>query len=156
MPLIGQGRNLFDDTPVNGETEKGISSNWAFDHAANKDAHHLVFVDRGDPLDYDFHVTDFTTDNAIRDLSLATIIPTGAIAALLQLRAQADAAYKLLKLLKKGDTAGINASVLITQVAYVLVDSPMIITLDSNRNISYQFEAATWAVINLTVRGWFI
>lgn len=31
MPKIGQGRSLFDDTPVNGQLEKGISSNWAFD-----------------------------------------------------------------------------------------------------------------------------
>ncbi len=31
MPKIGEGRNLFDDTPVNGEIEKGITSNWAYD-----------------------------------------------------------------------------------------------------------------------------
>lgn len=34
MPKIGQGRSLFDDTPVNGQIEKGISSNWAYDEDA--------------------------------------------------------------------------------------------------------------------------
>jgi len=29
-----------DDTPVNGATADPVSSNWAFDHKADKDAHH--------------------------------------------------------------------------------------------------------------------
>ena len=33
------GRARFDDTPVNGETRKGITSNWAYDHAADPDGH---------------------------------------------------------------------------------------------------------------------
>jgi hypothetical protein len=31
VPQIGHGSALFDDTPVNGEIEKGITSNWAYD-----------------------------------------------------------------------------------------------------------------------------
>jgi len=34
MPQIGHGSALFDDTPVNGEIEKGITSNWAYDEDA--------------------------------------------------------------------------------------------------------------------------
>lgn len=36
-----QNPRPVDDTPVNDEIEKGISSNWAFDHAANLAAHTL-------------------------------------------------------------------------------------------------------------------
>lgn len=39
MPQIGQGSALFDDTPVNGQLEKGITSNWAYDHAHDPDGH---------------------------------------------------------------------------------------------------------------------
>lgn len=37
----GSGGNVdVDDTPVNGETTTPVSSNWAFDHDADTDAHH--------------------------------------------------------------------------------------------------------------------
>jgi len=37
----GSGGNVdVDDTPVNGETATPVSSNWAFDHDADVDAHH--------------------------------------------------------------------------------------------------------------------
>jgi hypothetical protein len=32
----------LDDTPVNGELDKGITSNWAYDHAHDHDAHDLL------------------------------------------------------------------------------------------------------------------
>jgi hypothetical protein len=34
-----------DDTPVNGETDVPVSSNWAYDHAANAGAHHAKYTD---------------------------------------------------------------------------------------------------------------
>ena len=32
--------SIVDNTPVNGQTAEPISSNWAYDHAANANAHH--------------------------------------------------------------------------------------------------------------------
>jgi len=40
MPEIGAITVEFDDTPVDGEKSKGITSNWAFDHKADPAAHH--------------------------------------------------------------------------------------------------------------------
>lgn len=39
MSEIGAAKGLLDDTPVNGEVGKGITSNWAYDHAHDPDAH---------------------------------------------------------------------------------------------------------------------
>jgi len=33
----------LDDTPVNAEIEEGITSNWAYDHTADIDAHHFPY-----------------------------------------------------------------------------------------------------------------
>jgi len=40
LPEIGRAAGEIEDSPVNGHTEIGISSNWAFDHAADAEAHH--------------------------------------------------------------------------------------------------------------------
>lgn len=40
MPEIGAVVLALDDTPVDGETAKGITSNWAYDHKADPVAHH--------------------------------------------------------------------------------------------------------------------
>ena len=42
LSAIKQGLSIFgdvDDTPVDGATKKGVSSNWAYDHDADLDAH---------------------------------------------------------------------------------------------------------------------
>lgn len=36
---------LFEDTPSDGETSKGPTSNWAYDHAADASAHHAKYTD---------------------------------------------------------------------------------------------------------------
>jgi len=38
--LIVDPSELFEDTPTDGETGKGPTSNWAYDHEHNPDAHH--------------------------------------------------------------------------------------------------------------------
>jgi len=49
MPQIGGGGNsvTIEDTPVDGHTAEGISSNWAYDHTADAEAHHPA-VDPGE------------------------------------------------------------------------------------------------------------
>lgn len=36
---------LFEDTPTDGETKKGPTSNWAYDHENNASAHHAKYTD---------------------------------------------------------------------------------------------------------------
>jgi len=43
--LIINPVNIIDDTPVDGETGKAISSNWAYDHKADASAHHAKYTD---------------------------------------------------------------------------------------------------------------
>ncbi len=54
LDLTGlSGSATIEDTAVDGHTTVGISSNWAFDHAADATKHIPGFVDRGDPAAYD-------------------------------------------------------------------------------------------------------
>jgi len=43
--LIINPVNIIDDTPVDGEIGKAISSNWAHDHKADASAHHTKYTD---------------------------------------------------------------------------------------------------------------
>jgi len=43
--LIINPVNIIDDTPVDGETGKAISSNWAYDHKEDVSAHHAKYTD---------------------------------------------------------------------------------------------------------------
>lgn len=44
MPEIGTVVIGLDDTPVDGETTKAITSNWAYDHKADASAHHTKYT----------------------------------------------------------------------------------------------------------------
>lgn len=49
---------ILDDTPVNGETSEGITSNWAFDHKADVNAHHARDHNNTE------HTTNYATQTA--------------------------------------------------------------------------------------------
>jgi len=41
----GEITGCWDDTPTNGQNQKGVSSDWAFDHKADASAHHAKYLD---------------------------------------------------------------------------------------------------------------
>src|SRR5574343_1888094 len=62
----------IDDTPVNGEVDAPISSNWAYDHAADTSAHGLNIVSPGlEDTPVDGHTTLGITSNWAYDHTTA-------------------------------------------------------------------------------------
>jgi len=156
MPEIGYARSIIDDTPVNGELEKAPSSNWAYDHAANKDAHHVVFVDRGNALGYDFPNAALTKDSAWHDLDLSALLPAGAIAAALCLEAQVAVVGGDFVLRKKGNSAAYNVSKISSMVVGLWHTCDVIVFVDANRFAQYFFTLGAYSNANITVKGYWI
>jgi len=156
MPEIGYARSIIDDTPVNGELEKAPSSNWAYDHAVNKDAHHAVFVNRGDSGAYDFTLANLITDGAWRDLDLSAIVPAGALAVLLLILLKDDSAFSLVSLRRNGNTGTIAISRCYIQVADTYTGMDRIVALDAGRVIEYATTNTTFNDISILVKGWWI
>ena len=46
-PSAHHTKTGLDDDPVSGETTKGITSNWAYEHSHDENAHHSKTIDRG-------------------------------------------------------------------------------------------------------------
>lgn len=145
----------IEDTPVNGHTTQGISSNWAYDHATNKDAHHAVFVDRGDPADDDFDQTDLPIVGSYADLDVSSIVPAGAIAILYRLVYMHPASGMQLTFQKKGNSNDINKSQVFTQVANIYAAQDCIVALDASRVFQY-FQSTSFSYIRIAIRGWWI
>jgi len=150
------GTKGLDDTPVNGQTKKGITSNWAYDHAANKDAHHAVFVDRGDPSAYDFGVGSFTQNSQWNELDLHAIVPSGAIAVLLFIDGYGGSPTAYARFRKKGNANEINMSQVTQQVTATGVTADLIVPLPSDRIIEYKMYDNRWNAFNMAVKGWWI
>jgi len=149
------GATEIVNTPADGETTKGVSSNWAYDHAANKDAHHALYADRGDPEDYDFTEVGLTFDGDWYNLSLASVIPVGTKAVHLAIAAGGESAFDTFSVRKNGNVNAINAGTLIIQVPGVYVSGDFIVCADANRLIGYSGTSGITAVQG-KVRGWWI
>lgn len=150
------GLAKVEDTPVNGHATIGISSNWAYDHNADVTKHRPVFVDRGDPAAFDFVHGTLTIDNTWHDLSLASIVPAGAIAVALYISIWSDAVNTVIAFRKKGNSNEFNLSKHITQVANIYNFSDLMVIPDSNRIIQYKGASGGNQEIDITVKGWWI
>jgi len=113
------------------------------------------FFDRGDPSAADFTQADLTMNGSwINNFSLATQVPAGAKAVVLEVTIKDGSANQLLMFSENGNSNGINVGAVRTQVANVYNDADLIIALDSDRRVSYWGTAGT-DEIYITVKGWF-
>lgn len=162
-----------------GDLADAQESTWArvsdkptmFDPAAHKTSHQdggsdeidatgLVgtgkFVDRGDPSAYDFTTASFTTDGTWRNLDLSSLVPSGALAVLIKVLVQDDAAQSLFVLRKDGNVNDKSAAGLYTQVANIYFSGLIVVPLPSTRIIEYLATNTVWDVIYIAVMGWWI
>jgi len=116
----------------------------------------INLVYRGDPDIEDFTVGDFITDETWRDLSLALLVPAGAIAALIRIQVNDNDVDSKFLLRAKGNQYALNASGLRTQVSTVWIDADVIVFCDTNRVIQYFGDNRDFVGINLVIKGWFI
>lgn len=113
------------------------------------------YVDRGDPVNYDFKGADFTCDGSYYDLDLSTIVPSGVNAVHLRVVANADAINETLEFRENGNSNSANEGWFYTQVAKQAIAFDFICSCDSNQVIEYAISSGNYAFLNLTVRGWF-
>ena len=112
------------------------------------------YIDRGDPLDYDFTKDDFIADAQWHDLDLSSIVPEGATLIHIRVRLSCfDLAG--LQFRKKGNTNIINTAIMKIQVANIFYYEDFLVACDSSRKIQYLSSNVTWNNLDLTIRGWF-
>jgi len=114
------------------------------------------FVDRGDPLAWDFTVGDFTDDNAWHDLDLSSIVPAGATSVLVKVNLESLQIEKKFELRRKDNASGYNTLAIWTQFSNVRIGGVFLVPCNANRVIQYLANPATWSLINVNVNGWFL
>lgn len=112
------------------------------------------FYDRGDPSDYDFSLTDLTTDGNFHDLNLSSVVPNGAKAVLLYVMIRDNLVDSYIYFRKNGSTNNKSRSLVRTSVANQNNDADMIVPCDDNRIIEYNASNTTFANIDITIKGW--
>ncbi len=113
-----------------------------------------MFVNRGDPANYDFTLTDFTTDGNWHDLDLSGIIPATARALLFEVEIDNNVSNKHAIFKKYGQTNDINHFDAETKLATPHESYMGILAVDGNRKISYKIDSSGWSDFDFIVRGW--
>lgn len=114
------------------------------------------FVDRGDPANWDFILTDITADATWRDMDLSGIVPAGAYAVdILCIVGSTVAVSQAMYFRKKGYTQLRNTPAIIVQNTSALNEVPCVVPLDSNGKIQYNCSVNITTML-LVVKGWFI
>ena len=114
------------------------------------------YVDRGDPQNLDFTISNFTTDGNWHELDLSSIVPAGATVVHLSLNIKDDTVASWLIFTKNGNSYVANRLIGRTFIANFTTDFEGFCACDVDRKIQYKAIALTWNDINLTVKGWFI
>lgn len=114
------------------------------------------FVDRGDPVTWDFTLSNFITDGNWNDLDLSAIVPAGAIAVALHVQLNDDTLATKILIAKKGLINFVNLAICRIIVAAVTEDLDIITFLDSNRKLTYNATNTTWTALSVVVKGWWI
>lgn len=112
------------------------------------------FVDRGDPVGWDYTQADFTEDGAYHELDLSAIVPEHAKAVLLTMLLETTTLGEYGLFRRHGNTSGINTSTIRPQLSNIRMTSDLVCPLDSDRKLDYLFTAAVWTRIRVTVKGW--
>lgn len=113
-----------------------------------------MFVNRGDPADYDYDKDDLTKDGAWHDLDLSHIVPVCAKAIFLIGHVEGGGIDWTIRFRRKGNVNEINHGGMETIRANVERHRSSIVACDPNRVIQYNADAEAWATLNLAVRGW--
>lgn len=112
------------------------------------------FIDRGDPVIWDYGTGDFTPDDAWHELDLSSLVPEGAKEVSLRVVIEHSAVDKVLYFRKHGNVASNNIGGARTQVSMVIFEADTNVALDENRKIDYHLNSPAWIIVHLTVKGW--
>ena len=116
----------------------------------------INYVDRGDPSSFDFLLGDLTTDFNWYVLDLSSIVPSGAIAVIINVDLKDDAVSSFLLFRKYGTLNTINIVRMRTYVADIWTSAFFIVPCDSDRKIEYMFANTTFTDVQIVVSAWLI
>lgn len=133
---------------------------WLFDIVLNMVWNDIyakgIFRHRGDPTDYDYEKTDFTTDGTWHELDLSSIVPENAKGVTLALRIRTSTINRAASFRRAGQAQPFNSARFTTQVADQVFTGDIIVAVDANRKIEYNFSNITWDLIYVTVKNWWM
>lgn len=112
------------------------------------------FVDRGDPAEKDFTLTDFITDDGWHERDLSGIVPAGAKGVCMRIAIKSNVTNAHFFLRKKGLTYDRNMTSMRTQVANIALETDGVCPLDENRRLEYRARNITWQTMDITVKNW--
>jgi len=113
-----------------------------------------VYVDRGDPADYDYAKEDLTIDGAWHDMDLSAIVSEKAKAVFIIGHLEGAAVDWHIMFRKKGNVNEIVHGGMETLRAGVERHRSSIVALDDNRVIQYKIDDEAWTTLDLAVKGW--
>lgn len=153
IPTTGGVEEIWDDTPTNGELAKGVTSDWAFDHVNDVDAHHakaIVFVDVGDAAAFHYAETDLTIDSSWNDLNIASYSGVRQAVMFYRIDYQNDTAGQTIGFRKNGRSNLLNACYHRCYVAGRAYTEIGTVITDSSGVIEYNAEnGGTWDHIDI-------
>jgi len=115
-----------------------------------------TFIDRGDPVNYDFWKDDFIFDSNFHELDLSAIVPENAKAVLLSVLATHLQASTLFIFREHGNANAINVSQGVTQVADMEYRCDFVTPIGPDRKIDYYTTAGVWEAFFVSVKGWWL
>lgn len=113
-----------------------------------------TFIDRGDPDQPDYDVTELTKDATWHELDLSGIVPEGATAVTLSILIHAAAVQNQLYFRRAGNSEALNIAAITSTVVGLIQTNDFIVAVDENRKIEYNLTALNWNIIFITVKGW--
>jgi len=114
------------------------------------------FVDRGDPLGWDFATGSFTTDDTWRDLDLSSIVPKNAKAVLLRILLRDDVIGSTIQLRKKGNSNDTNVVWFAEPYTDTYFSTDAICPISDNQKLQYKATNTTFTDLFLSIKGWWI
>jgi hypothetical protein len=149
----------FENDPADGEFSRGPTSNWAFDHAADAEAHQGLadmWKDRGDIGAVDKEVGDFTQDGNWHDWDISALVGSKAVLVGVRVVMTGPDAGEVFLLQRNGGTAGYNVDQLYLPVANLGIAATLFVQTDAAGVIEYKAGAllGRLSTLNATVCGW--
>lgn len=113
-----------------------------------------MFVNRGDPANYDFTLTDFTTDGNWHDLNLSAITPTTARLILLDLDFNVDHKGEAIEFRKKTNSNDKNHAGVDSFENNQDRHKQLCIIPNNSQVCEYKTVSENWNSLNMTICGW--
>ena len=104
--------------------------------------------------EFDFTLTDLTTDGTWRSLDISGIVPEGTQWIILRVWVKDDAADSAIHLNGDGQENGANTVLANTQVANITKAPQHWVKIAPGRLLYYKADNLTWTEIQLKVQGW--